>query len=72
MAYLLTYYTYIAYCAYCAYLCIMTHASSLCHLCSEFPKKKNDRSAKSDHVPTANSVNGANFSSHIACASRGV
>ncbi len=39
LAYLLTYVAYLAYLAYFAYVCIFSHASSLCHLFSEFPKK---------------------------------
>jgi hypothetical protein len=67
MAYLLL--TYFAYLAYLAYLCLMTHASSLCSLFSEFPKKENNRIAKTCYYPTANQRNHSTF--HITGASRG-
>ncbi len=49
MAYLWIYCAYFAYCVYFAYLCMVTNASCLCCLFSEFPKNKNDRSAKTDN-----------------------
>ncbi len=57
MAYLLIYCAYFAYCVYFAYLCMMTNASCLFCLFSEFSKKQNDGSAKTDNYNFANECN---------------